>query len=71
MADYGAGKYSDALALDKRVPPAIHAQLLRDPDYLRTLASVYMALGRDADAQRVLRSALELPFPTGAQRAEG
>ncbi len=66
MADYGAGRYNDALALDKRVPPPIHAQLLRDPDYLRTLASVYMALGRDADAQRVLRAALELPFPAGA-----
>ena len=67
MADYGAGKNVEALALDKRVPPAVHAQLLRDPDYLRTLASVYMALGRDADAQRVLRSALELPFPAGGK----
>ena len=65
MAEYGAGKYNDALALDRRIPSAVHAQLLRDPDYLRTLASVYSALGRDADAQRVLRSALELPFPAG------
>ena len=67
MADYGAGKYGEALALDKRVPPKVKAELIRDPDYLRTLASVYSALGRDADAQRVLRSALDLPFPAGAR----
>jgi tetratricopeptide (TPR) repeat protein len=65
MAEYGAGRYPQALATDKRVPSAIHAQLMRDPDYLRTLASTYLALGRDADAQRVLRSALDLPFPEG------
>lgn len=67
MAEYGATKYNDALAVDRRVPPKVHAELMRDPDYLRTLASVYSALGRDADAQRVLRSALELPFPAGAR----
>jgi tetratricopeptide (TPR) repeat protein len=65
MAEYGAGRYADALALDGRIPPKVKAELMRDPDYLRTLASVYSALGRDADAQRVLRSALELPFPAG------
>src|SRR6202012_2808254 len=58
MAENGAGKYSEALALDKRVPPAVRAQLMVDPDYLKTLASVYTSLGRDEDAQRVLRSAL-------------
>ena len=67
MAEYGAQKYNDALALDHRIPPRVHAELMRDPDYLRTLASVYSALGRDADAQRVLRSALDLPFPADAR----
>ena len=66
-ANYGAGKYTEALAVEKRIPPAVRAQLLRDPDYLRTLASVYSAVGRDADAQRVLRSALDLPFPADAR----
>jgi len=67
MAQAAAGLYSDALAMDKRVPPAVRAQLLRDPDYLRTLASVYTGVGRDADAQRVLQSALDLPFPADAR----
>ncbi len=67
MANYGAQHYNEAIAIDRRVPTAVHAQLMRDPDYMRTLASVYSALGRDADAQRVLKSALELPFPADAR----
>ena len=67
MAQYGAGQYAQALDTDRRIPVAIKKQLIRDPDYLRTLASVYQALGRDADAQRVLRSALDLPFPADAR----
>ena len=67
MAQYGAGQAAAALATEKRIPASIHAQLMRDPDFLRTLASAYSAVGRDADAQRVLRSALELPFPAGGE----
>jgi predicted Zn-dependent protease len=67
MAQYGAGRYSDALATDQRVPAKLRTELMHDPDYLRTLASVYMAMGRDADAQRVLKAALDLPFPAGAR----
>lgn len=63
MAQYGAGRYNDALATDSRIPAKVRPELQHDPDYLRTMASVYMALGRDADAQRVLKAALELPFP--------
>ena len=37
------------------------------PEFLRSLASAYSAVGRDADAQRVLKSALDLPFPAGAK----
>ena len=36
-------------------------------NFFRSLASAYSAVGRDADAQRVLKSALDLPFPTGAK----
>ena len=65
MAYYSAGNASQALLVDRRIPPGVHAQLMRDPEFLRTLASAYSAVGRDADAQRVLHSALELPFPAG------
>ena len=67
MAQYGAGQAAAALATEHRIPASIHAQLMRDPDFLRTLASAYSAVGRDADAQRVLRSALDLPFPAGGE----
>jgi len=67
MAQYGAGQYAAALDTDRRIPASVKRALIRDPEYLRTLASVYQALGRDADAQRVLQSALELPFPADAR----
>ena len=66
LAYYGAGNSAQALQVEKRIPPTVHAQLMHDPDFLRTLASAYSAVGRDADAQRVLRSALDLPFPADA-----
>ena len=66
-AQFRAGDTGAALATESHIPPAIRAQLLRDPDFLRTLASAYLATGRDADAQRVLRSALDLPFPEGGR----
>ncbi len=59
---YNVGDSTQALQVEHRVPPAIRAQLMRDPDFLRSLASAYSAVGRDADAQRVLRTALDLPF---------
>lgn len=67
MAKYGAGNAAGALQTERSIPAAIHAQLMKDPDFLRTLASAYSAVGRDADAQRVLRSALDLPFPSDAR----
>ncbi len=71
-AQYQAGNAIAALTTERRIPTATRTQLMRDPDYLRVLASAYLAIGRDADAQRILRSALDLPFPEGAQglRAE-
>ena len=67
MAQYAAGRAPAALETERRMPASIRTQLMRDPDFLRTLASAYSAVGRDADAQRVLRSALDMPFPSGAQ----
>ena len=67
MAYYGAGNAPQALATEQRIPPAVHTQLMKDTEFLRTLASAYSAVGRDADAQRVLKSALELPYPAGAK----
>jgi tetratricopeptide (TPR) repeat protein len=64
MAQYQAGNPALALSTEHKIPANVHAQLMRDPEFLRTLASAYSAVGRDADAQRVLHSALELPFPT-------
>src|SRR5665213_2395090 len=70
MSYFGAEQYTDALALDGRVPPAVHGEAMRDPEYLRTLASVYSALGREAEAQRVLQIALDLPFPVSGRGAK-
>ena len=67
MAYYGAGNAPQALLTERRIPPTVHSQLMRDPEFLRALASAYSAVGRDADAQRVLHSALDLPFPSGAK----
>ena len=65
---YSAGNAPQALLTEKRIPASVHSQLMRDPDFLRNLASAYSAVGRDTDAQRVLRSALDLPFPADASR---
>jgi tetratricopeptide (TPR) repeat protein len=62
-AQYQAGNPAQALQTEKRMPQSVRSVLWKDPDFLRTLASAYSAVGRDADAQRVLKSALELPFP--------
>ncbi len=66
MAHFGAGNAPQALLIERRIPASVRAQLMQDPDFLRTLASAYSSVGRDADAQRVLRSALDLPFPADA-----
>ena len=61
-----------ALAVMARFPASVKISLNRDPDYLRTLATIYQANGHDADAQRVLAQALALPFPdNGANLKEG
>jgi tetratricopeptide (TPR) repeat protein len=67
LAQYENGHAAFALATDQRIPVAAHNQLMGDPLFLRALAAAYSAVGRDRDAQTVLASALELPFPTDAK----
>ena len=52
-----------AIAVSARFPAKVKAELGKDPEYLRTLATIYQAQGRNADAERVLAQALSLPFP--------
>lgn len=67
-----AGQNQQALSLMARFPANVKAVVNRDPDYLQTLATIYQAQGRDADAQRVLAQALALPFPdNGANLKNG
>jgi tetratricopeptide (TPR) repeat protein len=52
-----------ALAISARFPSSVKAALNRDPEYLHALAGIYLAQGRNAEAQHVLSVALSLPFP--------
>ncbi len=58
-----AGENDKALATMARFPAAVRAATAKDPDYLRTLAGIYQAQGRTADAEHVLSEAMALPFP--------
>ena len=57
------GQNDKALAVASRFPAAVKTSSAKDPEYLRTLATIYHAQNRSADAQRVLSQALALPFP--------
>ena len=57
------GQIEKALAIEARFPPNVKAAMAKDPEYLQTLATIYRAQNRPADAQRVLAQALALPFP--------
>jgi tetratricopeptide (TPR) repeat protein len=59
------GQNDKALSIADRFPPAVKTSSAKDPEYLRTLATIYRAQNRPADAQRVLAQALALPFPNG------
>lgn len=61
---YARGDQNEkALATMARFPAPVKAAMSKDPDYLRTLASIYQSEGRTGEAQRVLAQALALPFP--------
>jgi cellulose synthase operon protein C len=62
IAQSKSGKTTEALNTERRLPPAVRTRLMHDPEFLSAQASAYSAAGRYADAQQVLRSALELPF---------
>ena len=66
LAEFNSGSAPQALLTERRIPAAARAQLMHDPDFLRTLASAYSAVGHDTDAQKVLQAALDLPFPADA-----
>ena len=70
IAEFGTGDGARALAVERQFPPAVRARLMKDPLFLRSLSSAYLSVGRDADAQRVLRSALDLPFPADSKGLE-
>jgi tetratricopeptide (TPR) repeat protein len=57
------GQNDQAIAVANRFPPAVKESSAKDPEYLRTLATIYRAQNRSVDAQRVLAQALALPFP--------
>jgi len=57
------GQNRKALDLTARFPAPVRASLAKDPEYLRTLATIYHAENRPADAQRALSQALSLPYP--------
>ena len=66
------GQNQKALQLADRLPKRVKADLARDPEYLRTLATIYRAEGRSSEAQAVLSQALALPFPdNGASLKQG
>ncbi len=63
LANARAEQNDQALAVAAQFPPSVRAALNKDPEYLRTLAAIYQAQGRTADAERTLSLALALPFP--------
>lgn len=61
LAHANAGQNDAALDVSERTPAPVRAALNHDPDYLRTLAGIYQAQGRIADAEHTLAQAVELP----------
>ena len=63
LAYSSGGQNQKAIAVSTRFPGAVKAALAKDPEYLRTMATIYHAQNRNADAERMLARALALPFP--------
>jgi tetratricopeptide (TPR) repeat protein len=63
LAEARDGENQRALALTDRFPAPVKSALARDPEYLRTLATIYHAENRTGEAERVLAQALAMPFP--------
>lgn len=60
MAQALAGDHRAALLTVQHIPPAVSTGLGNDPDYLRTLAGAWAAVGQMPEAQRVYAQALNL-----------
>jgi tetratricopeptide (TPR) repeat protein len=67
LAQQGVGNVTQALTTERAMPSPVRAELYKDPLYLRALSSAYSTAGDDFDAQRVIRVALDLPFPADAR----
>ncbi len=70
LSQYGTGNATLALNTERQIPGPVRSELARDPLYLQSLASALASVGRDADAARVLKSALDLPFSPNAPNVE-
>lgn len=67
MAEALSGDGKAAIATTKQFPAGLRANLGRDPDYLRTLATAYVSAGQDQEAQRILLEALGLKYPVSQE----
>ena len=67
IAQSRTGNTPLALATAQHTPVVVQAQLQNDPEYLRELASVDSAAGRNSDALKALDHALGLPLPAHAK----
>jgi tetratricopeptide (TPR) repeat protein len=67
MAQALSGDGKAAIATTKQFPAGLRASVARDPDYLRTLATAYVAAGQDAEAQHLLLQALALKYPVSQE----
>ncbi len=68
MAQAEAGQGKAAIATAAQFPAALRNSSARDPEYLGMLAQAHLALGQDAEAQRVLLQAMNLHYPAGEER---
>jgi cellulose synthase operon protein C len=69
-AECAEGDFNGALAVDARMPGAAKAQLGGDALYLKSMGSVYAALGRTTEAQRLLALAMTMPLDDDQQRLQ-
>jgi tetratricopeptide (TPR) repeat protein len=67
MAQSDSGNAKGALTTAQRFPAAVRTTLQSQPEYLQALANAYSTNGQTAEAQQVLASALNLPFPSGGK----
>jgi tetratricopeptide (TPR) repeat protein len=58
-----AGQSAEAIKTSQHLPGKVAAILQKDPEYLRSLADAYLAVGQAGQAQATLEAALALPFP--------